>query len=55
MQKKDKIKIPKVRLKKEHKGHETVKIMTRRRAMYFCKTCDKWLAQKRSEHESLEK
>jgi len=42
---------PLVRLKKEHKGHEVKKITTRRRVMYFCETCEKWLGQKRSEQK----
>ena len=50
-----KIKIPKVRLSKEHKGHEVVKVNARRRSMYFCKTCDMWLGQKRNEHEDSDR
>jgi len=41
----------KVILKKEHKGHEVKKVKTRRRVMYFCETCDKWLGQKRGKQE----
>ena len=38
-------KIGKINLATEHKGHEVVKVQTRRRLMYLCKTCNIWVGK----------